>query len=383
MCRKMKGYYLLRENQEYGPFTSAELNQKTLYHSDLVWIEGESTSWQHPGEIEGLPYASLREKSNGAKPAAAATKASYRTNKAAAIHNAIITPYGSAQQITTTPTVTKPSFSHLREKHSHRGAQKRSVRLNLVPAFFGSLVLLIGVGLSVVVVKDAVMGLSSDTFVVTAEARDIKPIKLQSQAWYTAKHEPPAEAREEAHEQQTEQTTVVATEPTTTTVINAVPANKKERILEDDLGLTMGDKVQIKEPRKIIQVETEERNPDALAQHADNKKAIETTDDKKEKPVVVVKPSKPSLTVSANDYKVGLLGGISNLKITVKNPSSIDVEQATVVVDFLKPNDKTVSSETVTVNNLKAGSAKTIPIPDSDRGVKVRYQVKKIESATL
>ncbi|MGZ3908715.1 MAG: hypothetical protein ACXVBR_01470 [Flavisolibacter sp.] len=48
-----KVYYLLRSNQEMGPFPVDELLQRML-PNDLVWIEGESFTWSYPGEVEEL-----------------------------------------------------------------------------------------------------------------------------------------------------------------------------------------------------------------------------------------------------------------------------------------------------------------------------------------
>jgi len=50
----MKKYLLLRDNRKSGPHTMEQLASIALLPLDLVWIEDESTSWQHPHEIEEL-----------------------------------------------------------------------------------------------------------------------------------------------------------------------------------------------------------------------------------------------------------------------------------------------------------------------------------------
>lgn len=50
----MKKYLLLRDNAESGPHSIEQLASKGLYTKDLVWIEGESTAWKYPEEIEEL-----------------------------------------------------------------------------------------------------------------------------------------------------------------------------------------------------------------------------------------------------------------------------------------------------------------------------------------
>ncbi|MGZ8559193.1 MAG: response regulator [Chitinophagaceae bacterium] len=47
-------YFLLRNNQQTGPFTADELGTKNLKPFDLVWIDGKSAAWRYPGEIEEL-----------------------------------------------------------------------------------------------------------------------------------------------------------------------------------------------------------------------------------------------------------------------------------------------------------------------------------------
>lgn len=50
----MKTYLLLRNNKESGPYTTEELISKGLKAYDLVWIEGRSTAWRYPSEVEEL-----------------------------------------------------------------------------------------------------------------------------------------------------------------------------------------------------------------------------------------------------------------------------------------------------------------------------------------
>lgn len=48
-------YKLLRNNQEMGPFTIAELLQQSLKPNDMLWIEGKSTAWTYISELELNP----------------------------------------------------------------------------------------------------------------------------------------------------------------------------------------------------------------------------------------------------------------------------------------------------------------------------------------
>src|SRR5215203_716878 len=50
----MKSYILLRDNREWGPYTLKDLSSFGITPTDLIWIEGESTSWFHPIDIPAL-----------------------------------------------------------------------------------------------------------------------------------------------------------------------------------------------------------------------------------------------------------------------------------------------------------------------------------------
>ncbi|MCU7551940.1 DUF4339 domain-containing protein [Chitinophagaceae bacterium LB-8] len=55
-----KGYLLLRDNHQSGPFSLEELLQHELKTTDLVWEEGRSAGWSFPYEIASLkPFLHL------------------------------------------------------------------------------------------------------------------------------------------------------------------------------------------------------------------------------------------------------------------------------------------------------------------------------------
>lgn len=49
-----KVYFLLRNNQQTGPFSFDELFQQNVTESDLIWVEGHSTKWTHLSETGEL-----------------------------------------------------------------------------------------------------------------------------------------------------------------------------------------------------------------------------------------------------------------------------------------------------------------------------------------
>jgi hypothetical protein len=67
-----KVFRLLRHNTEQGPYTIGELLGQHLVPGDLIWVDGESTAWAHPHEMEVLKYAIdvnlLKKKSSAPTP---------------------------------------------------------------------------------------------------------------------------------------------------------------------------------------------------------------------------------------------------------------------------------------------------------------------------
>jgi hypothetical protein len=104
--------------------------------------------------------------------------------------------------------------------------------------------------------------------------------------------------------------------------------------------------------------------------------SVEKAPPKAEKP----KDIKKLVQVKGTDYKVGILGGIKDLELTVHNGSTHLVEQVVIVVEYLKPKGEVVHREHYTVRDIKPFKSKVIPIPSSDRGVKVKYRILNISS---
>lgn len=89
---------------------------------------------------------------------------------------------------------------------------------------------------------------------------------------------------------------------------------------------------------------------------------------------------KKHLNIKANEYKVGLFGGINGLQLTVFNTSDQMADKVIVAVDYLKPNGSVVQSENVLFSSIKPKEAQTIGIPASKRGVKIKYKILKVFS---
>jgi hypothetical protein len=87
--------------------------------------------------------------------------------------------------------------------------------------------------------------------------------------------------------------------------------------------------------------------------------------------------------VEASAFKVGLLGGISDLDITVQNTSSYALDQVAVEIKYFGPEKKLVKSQTLLFNNVPPGKRRTLEAPSTRRGISIDYTITSINSKTL
>lgn len=89
------------------------------------------------------------------------------------------------------------------------------------------------------------------------------------------------------------------------------------------------------------------------------------------------------VTAERNSYKYSELGGIYGLKITVINNSDYLLEQVKVKITYIKASGDVYDNKIVEFNYIDANSKLTLPIEDTNRGVKVIYEIVAIKSASL
>jgi hypothetical protein len=93
-----------------------------------------------------------------------------------------------------------------------------------------------------------------------------------------------------------------------------------------------------------------------------------------------LKDIKKQVNLTASEYKVGILGGISDLSLNIENNSPHLIDKVMVEVDFQKNNGKVIQTENFQLNRLKPGASKTLEIPQSKRGTKISYRITRIVS---
>ncbi|HUQ97166.1 MAG TPA: hypothetical protein VM010_05845 [Chitinophagaceae bacterium] len=98
----------------------------------------------------------------------------------------------------------------------------------------------------------------------------------------------------------------------------------------------------------------------------------------------LVKPAakinfKKLVRVETNDYQVGLLGGINNLRLLVTNNSPYILESVAMELHYLNNNGDVLKSKTLTVKNIDAKSGKSLHVATQKQGIKVTCYITNIK----
>lgn len=82
-------------------------------------------------------------------------------------------------------------------------------------------------------------------------------------------------------------------------------------------------------------------------------------------------------------FKVDILGGISDLKVTVSNTSNYLLDDVRVQVSYIKANGEIWKNEYIDFPYLQANNEMTLDAPNSTRGTGVSIKIIRIKSAAL
>jgi len=121
-----------------------------------------------------------------------------------------------------------------------------------------------------------------------------------------------------------------------------------------------------------------------------NQDSSNNKNDKNVKPVADMTVKLPTIAdisskigLEANDYNVGALGGIRNLKMTLLNRSRYLLDKVTVELRYLNPDGKIIKTEKLYFQNVQPQDITSLQVNKSKRGVKVEYQVTNIECMAI
>lgn len=338
---------------------------------DLLWIEGSSSAWQYPEEIEELKEF-IRER----KPAI--------RKKPSAISSSTIVNAGyqpMAPTVTATTAMLMQTGEQLavsnnypyedvaRDLYAEASFSRQHRRVSLNGNIMGLLLIVIGAAMAAFIVKNIVGSFSNAPEAPISEARLIQTETLTSENNSAAMRPIVAQAN-------------MAVSPVTTAplVPAATPVTEVKPVAEQPVKEVDAKPATVIAEHKTNKTVTTEAlksaevNSPVVAAKADADTKTEVKQDPpKEKKVG--KDVRSMVHLAANDYKVGVLGGISNLELQVTNDSPNEVDNATVEVNYLKPNGAVVHTETLQVRDIQPGKSKKVQVPGSSRGVKVAYRI--------
>ncbi|WP_207510360.1 hypothetical protein [Longitalea luteola] len=85
----------------------------------------------------------------------------------------------------------------------------------------------------------------------------------------------------------------------------------------------------------------------------------------------------------SNDYDKKGLGGISNLEISVTNPTDYTLDKVRVKIMYVKANGSIFETKYEDFFSVKPNSKATHKISDTKRGTSVKYEISSIRSKAL
>lgn len=89
------------------------------------------------------------------------------------------------------------------------------------------------------------------------------------------------------------------------------------------------------------------------------------------------------VTAYSNGFSKGAFGGISNLKIKVRNTSVYVIDDVEMQVSYIQANGKVYKTETVYGGPINPNSSTVIEGPDASRGTDVSVKILAINSKQL
>lgn len=132
-------------------------------------------------------------------------------------------------------------------------------------------------------------------------------------------------------------------------------------------------------PGVEINARTGERNKKVRSETTEQQEK-ETISDPAPKAVRKNNSLSKQVTVSSNDYQKVAFGGIRNLQLTVSNDSKYVLDNVVVELQYLKPSEQPLKTESIQFRSVAPGGTQTIRVPDTNRGIKVTYKITHILS---
>ncbi len=375
-------YILLRNNKESAALSIEELQEIGLKETDLIWVECQSMDWRSPfeiAELKNLVSASDKEiKKNGTE-------------------NLIPLEMPNREDLVKTRGTgniwTKPPIENF-ENYNHPGQvslsgpektadfmlNKSSTTAEIKGTYFRNQGLegqLKNKRNFAFQLPERVKKITLYTGLILTGALLMLLIKN-----VVSKRPPAVQQTKALPEKNVVSTAAVSSVPKDTAAIDAA------NIGGPDLSTGNSSVTPVKErKRPAVVTDNIPLKTDATAANPDSsidnvKKITKPATEIKAKPVTMEDISS-KIGLEANNYNVGVFGGIRNLKMTLQNGSKYMLDKVTVELKYLNSDDKIVNTEQLYFQNIPPQDVVSLDVDKSKRGVKVEYHVIKIECRAL
>ncbi|HUQ66060.1 MAG TPA: hypothetical protein VM101_07885 [Flavitalea sp.] len=402
----MNKYLLLRDNKQSGPYTVPELAEKGIKPYDLVWLDGKSIAWRYPSEIDELkafapaveeqPFDRFYKKPEvieKAAPAAAAIEHAGEPAVAAQVskentqqkkvyinfpvgnhaenkivpEKKVIIPETAQEPLAPVTFAEKTNYIQPVERIPSYSPSSQSNRKYIYYAVAAAVLLTCFVTVLLInnnqqqqrlkelntIVKEIESKKANELAALTTQVKDLAPVQQTVQPQTSETIINPELLTNDDYSKPQKETVVTA---------DAVVLTPKKPVqpVESSSGVTF------KERPVLRRTDKEENATPAVSEKEEASPSSENM-----YKLVSIKP---------NNYKTGVLGGISNLQFEVTNNSKHELQKVAIEIKYLGPEKKVVNTQTVYIENVSAGGHATIDVPKSKRGVSINYTVTDIKS---
>ena len=396
----MNKYLLLRDNKQSGPFTVPEIIEKGIKPYDLVWLDGKSISWRYPSEIEELkayapaveeqpfdrfykkpeqviksapvaeehsPYVPKMIIENVAEEQPAQKKV-YINFPAGNTHEKKVVPEKKiiVPQPKPEPVTFADNTNYIQpERFSSYSSKPAS---NKKPVYYASAACLVLVALVTILFinnnnqQERLKELN--TIVKDIENKKANEFAAQVKNTETV----PAPAQPQSSE------TIINPELLSNNDYSKPESLKTLTAAEESATLP---KQSAKATEIAPGIVYKER---PVLRRSENQQTTPAVNNESAEPVASSENIYKLVSVKPNNYKTGVLGGISNLQFELTNNSNRELHKVAIEIKYLGPEKKVVNRQIIYFENISPGGHSTIDVPKSKRGVTIDYTITDIKS---
>ncbi len=432
----MANYRLLRSNREIGPYSLEEIISLGLKPYDLIWVDGKSAAWRYPSEIAELkPYAPIVEEQPYDR--------FFKRPVPVQDENLFLRKKATSQQVETPVVEPEPVSTKATEKtHSPIVVvmpKKDNTRVTVIKPFIKTDVQETDLRVEkesleeksdITPVKPLVATeetISEPVVMETKMERSLEEIKdmylktlidrkekfnrrkrhlewgkyvaaalfvgaLGTLVFLTLTNKPPeaGQLAVTSPSGSNEQDTDKKDQPGLLPAVSLQAENTQDQttLLEEPAVTNSVPDTKPKQSATKQSSPAEPAGQPVLFQEPQVQTPVEGTREKQTRERKDGAPRSSEelmrlVSVDANEYKRLSFGGIKDLQLTVSNKTSFVLDQVVVELNYLKPSELPLKTETITFRSVAPNGSMTIKIPDSNRGIKVSYKVKEVVSGEL